>query len=74
MVNNVKKIIDMETLEIYPSMAQCAKELGVRTNISTAILRGYKVKGRKLEYFDYWVGLDSRDKEKFSRKNGFYFY
>lgn len=73
-MGNCRAVIDMETLEIYPSMTLCAKELGVRTNISTAISMGRKVKGRKLEYFDYWVGLDPRDKEKFSRKNGFYFY
>lgn len=71
----LKKIIDMETLEIYPSMTQCAKQLSVSIpSIFNAILKNQKVKGRRLEYFDYWVGLDSRDKEKFSRKNGFYFY
>ena len=75
MPNNKKRpVIDLETLEVWESLSQCARSLNVSTtDIFQAIEIGFKAKGRRLEYFDWWLGWDNRDKEKYTRKNNIYF-
>lgn len=68
------KVIDMETLEVWNSLEECAKYLGVsRATICQGINRNGRTKHRRLEYLYYWLALPSRDKEKYSRKNNIYF-
>lgn len=75
MPNNKKRpVIDLETLEVWESLSQCARSLNVSNNtIFQAIEISCKAKGRRLEYFDWWLGWDNRDKEKYTRKNNIYF-
>lgn len=69
-----RKVIDMETLEVWKSLEECAKYLGVsRVTICQGINRNGRTRYRRLEYLDYWLSLDSRDKEKYSRKSNIYF-
>lgn len=68
-----KKVIDTRTLEVWESQEQAAKCLGVTASaVHHAIYLGYKVRGRQLEDFEFWEGLDPRDKENMAQSN-FYF-
>lgn len=70
-----KRIIDIETLEWFDSLHDCARKVGCSVpNIHSSILQGMKAKGRRFEYLDVWLTWDSREKEKFTRKNNIYFY
>ena len=77
-----RPVIDIETLEVWPSARACAREIGVtQQRIYNAILLGGRVgmgkktrKGRRLEYLDYWLkAYTPAEKEKHARQNGFYF-
>ncbi len=73
-VQSEKPVIDVKTLEVWKSRAECARCLGVTTaRITQCIEYGNRVRGRRLEDFNYWQGLDWRDKEKMSQSN-FYFF
>lgn len=68
-----KPVIDVRTLEVWPSQSAVAQELGVtNSHVSQAIAIGGKVRGRRLEDLAYWRGLDAKDKEKMSISQ-FYF-
>lgn len=76
-----KAIIDVETLEVWESLTECAAELKVSIPaIIQAIAYGYRIGGgrswnakRKLEYFDYWLeSYTKAEKEKFTRKNNIF--
>ena len=80
-----RKIIDVETLEVWDSVKSCAEALGVSLPaIVQAIVRGAnctghrgwagrKFKGHRLEYLDYWnEAYTPREKEKFTRKNNIF--
>lgn len=70
-----KRIIDIETLEWFDSLSDCAGKIGCsKPNVYKAILEGIKCKGRRFEYLDVWLTWNSREKEKFTRKNNIYFY
>lgn len=80
-----KKVIDVETLEVFQSVKECAVALCVTpAAIVQAILmktrvgggrRHYTFAGRLLEYFDFWVeAYPAKEKEKYARRNGFYFF
>ena len=75
MPNNKKRpVIDIETLEIWESLSHCARALNVSVNtVFQAIEMNCKAKGHRLEYFDWWIDYDNRDKEKHTRKNNIYF-
>lgn len=69
-----KRVIDIENLDNWDSLTICAKYLNVSVqSVFYAILNGQKVKGHRLEYFDWWIDWDNRDKEKYTRKNNIYF-
>lgn len=80
---NTRPVIDVETLEVWPSVKACAREIGVKhPRIYEAILLGGRAgrgikktrKGRRLEYLDYWfTAYTPAEKEKHARQNGFYF-
>lgn len=60
-----RKVIDMRTLQIWDSVTAAAFELKVSAaDICSQIQLGGKARGRRLEYLDFWVGLDAKDKEK----------
>ena len=77
-----RAIIDVETLEVWPSVADCAKALGIsRVAVHQAIIRNGRCGGqkkpysgqRKVEYFDYWLeAYTPAEKESYSKKNGFF--
>ena len=76
-----KAIIDVETLEVWESLTECAAALKVSPSaICQAIAFGYRLGGgrswnakRKLEYFDYWLeAYTVEEKERFTRKNGIF--
>lgn len=72
--NKKRPVIDIETLEIWESLSHCARTLKVKPQtIFQAIELNIKAKGRRLEYFDWWIYWDNRDKEKYTRKNNIYF-
>ena len=70
-----RKIIDMETLEIYNSMSDAAKKLNCTPSlVFLTIIRGNRAKGRKLEYLDFWIEcMTAKEKERYTRKNNIYF-
>lgn len=69
-----RPIIDIETLEVYPSGKHIARVLNVsRPNIRQAIILGHAVAGRHLEYLEEWGWWTDKQKEKWTRKNGIYF-
>ena len=71
---NIRIIIDIETLEIYPTMKKCAEKLGVSSAcVCNRILEKGTVKGHKLEYFNDWQHWTDAEKEKHTRKNNIYF-
>lgn len=70
----MKKIIDVETLEVWDSLAKCSKELGVSSpyllkamELKYRVGGGYGAKanktGRLLEYYSFWKEVYSA-KEK----------
>ncbi|MBQ9737944.1 MAG: hypothetical protein IJV75_00305 [Alphaproteobacteria bacterium] len=65
MANRTRKLIDINTLKIYPSVTDCAKTLNVsKPSICQAIVLGTKVKGVRLEYLSEWLHWTSEEKEK----------
>lgn len=78
-----RPVIDVENLEVWPSVRACARAVGVKhPRIYEAILLGGRAgsgikrtrKGRRLEYLDYWLkAYTPAEKEKHARQNGFYF-
>ena len=70
-----KPVIDIETLQIWPSLTACPAQLQTSPSfVGQAILQKNKCKGRLLEYFDDWVVWSNKDKEKHTKKNNIYFY
>lgn len=70
---NLKPVIDVRTLEVWPSRSAAARALGVGVAwVCRAIEVGRKVRGRRLEDLAYWRGLDAKDKERMSISQ-FYF-
>ncbi|HBO58774.1 MAG TPA: hypothetical protein DD624_02555 [Alphaproteobacteria bacterium] len=78
-----KAIIDVETLEVWDSVTECAEALGIsRPAVHQSIIRNGRCGGgkkkpfageRKLEYFDYWLeAYTVKEKERFTRKNGIF--
>lgn len=71
----MRKVIDIENLEVFESLTECARNLNVRpVSIFGNILLKYKTKGRRFEYLDEWLHWTSKEKEKNTRKNRYYFY
>lgn len=69
------KVIDIETLEIFESITACARMLGVTVGgVYNNILIGCKTKGRRFDFFEDWQYLESKEKEKHTRKNNIFFY
>lgn len=69
-----RPVIDVKTLEVWESRTACAKYLGVSVGrITQCIEFGRRVRGRRVEDFEYWQELDWRDKEKMAQSN-FYFF
>ena len=70
-----KAVIDIENLEVFPSLEECAEALKVTpAAISRNIYMGYKSKGRKLEHLEEWKLWENKTKEKHTRKNNIFFY
>lgn len=70
-----RKIINIYTLEVFDSMVEAAKKIGV-SKVSIFETIHYKVmaKGTRFEYFDEWIQWPPQEKEKFSKRNNIYFY
>ena len=69
-----KRVIDIETLEVFESATKCAESLGVSlAAVSFAILYSRRCKGRRLEYLDDWVMWPAVMKENHTKKNNIYF-
>lgn len=80
MVFQGKKIItkdcwvDIETLELFESITDCARTLGVTVGgVYNNILISCKTKGRRLDFFEDWQYLTPKQKEKHTRKNNIFF-
>ncbi len=70
-----KKIINIYTLEVFDSMTEAAKEIGVsKVSIFETIHYKVKAKGTRFEYLDEWIQWPPQEKEKFSKRNNIYFY
>lgn len=68
------KVIDIETLELFESITDCARTLGVTVGgLYNNILIGCKTKGRRLDFFEDWRYLTPKQKEKHTRKNNIFF-
>lgn len=75
-----RPIVDVETLDVWPSLTQCAMDLGISAPaVYNAILRNGRCSGghgkctgkRKLEYLDYYLeAYSSEEKERYSKKTG----
>lgn len=84
-MKNRKQIIDIETLEVWDSLADCAEALGVSSPyLVQAINMKYRVgggmgftkkkHGHLLEYFSYWLtAYTANDKAKYCRNKQFDF-
>lgn len=71
---NKKKVINIETLEVYCSLTDLAQKLNISsTSVYNGILLGGKIKGGRYEYFDEWVLWENKEKEKHTIKNNIYF-
>lgn len=69
-----KAVIDIETLEVFPSMVKAAEKYGLSVPaLCSAITLGTKFAGRRFEYLQDWQYWTDREKEKFTRKNNIYF-
>ena len=69
-----KAVIDIETLEVFPSMAKASEKYRLSVPaLYSAITRGTKFAGRRFEYLQDWQYWTDREKEKFTRKNNIYF-
>lgn len=74
-VRKAKPVIDIETLQIWPSMSSCADHLQTSpASVFGAIIGRTRCKKRLLEYFDNWLVWPNKEKEKYTRKNNIYFY
>lgn len=73
-MNAVRKIIDMETLQVWNTLTECARDLKVTPAAITRMIQvQYRVKGRRLEYLDFWLQLHPKDKERYSKKSNIFF-
>lgn len=70
-----RRIIDIEALDVWPSLNACARALNVTPpRICAAILLKQRVAGRRLEYFDFWLeAYTPKEKEYHTRKNNIFF-
>ena len=69
-----KKVIDIETLEVFESATKCAEALGITVAwVSASIFYGYRCKKRRLEYLDDWAAWSVDMKERHTKKNNIYF-
>lgn len=77
-----RRVINMETIDVYPSIENCARHLGVSPSaVYTAIVTGRRTGGKRMgagwrfEFFDYWrEAYTAAEKERYSAKNGFFFF
>ena len=70
----MRKIINIETLEVYPSVVKCANVYGVTdAAIISAIILGNRCKGQRFEYFDEYQYWTNKEKEKHTRRNNIFF-
>ena len=70
----MKKVINIETLEVFESLTSAAIKHNVRASVLfNNILFKYKTKGNRFEYFDNWKYWSNKEKEKFTRKNNIFF-
>lgn len=68
------RVINIETLEIFDSVAEVARKHNICYNaVYNSILFGYKTKGTRYEYFDDWKFWTDKQKEKHTRKNNIFF-
>lgn len=59
-------IINVETLQVYDNLSECAKSLQTSaTSIHRALKYGRKVKHFQLEYLQDWLQWEPEVKEKF---------
>lgn len=69
-----RKIINLETLEVFNSLTDAAKALGVTVaGVYNGILLRKKCKGQHFEFLDEWFYYTSQEKEKWTGKNNIYF-
>lgn len=69
------KIINIETLEVYDSVTECAKANNVTWKaLYYDIIRGWRCNGQLFEYLDYWEALTAKEKETHTVKNNIYFF
>ena len=71
-----RRIIDIETLDVWPSLAACAQSLNVTPpRICAAIALKERTAGRRLEYLDYWLeAYTPKEKEYHTRQNNIFFF
>ena len=68
-------IIDIERLEVWPTLSAFAKEYHCSVPyVTESIALARRAKGRLLEYFDEWIVWDNACKEQYTRDRGIYFY
>lgn len=70
----MRKVINIETLEIFPSVIKCAKAYGVTdAAVISAIILAHRCKHQRFEYFDEWLWWTNKEKGRYTRKNNIYF-
>jgi len=73
-IQGSKRIIDIETLETYRTLRECAEKIGCSAEcVYMSILNGRKARGHRFEYFEDWQYWTDQEKEKWTRKNNIYF-
>lgn len=78
-----RPVIDIETLEVWPSVKACARAIGVSyPRIHQAIMFNGRVGngkrnapgGHLIEYLDYWIeAYTPAEKERHTRQNNIFF-
>jgi hypothetical protein len=69
-----RPVINIETLEVFPSIRACARKHAVSESaVFQAILLGTKSGGQRFEYLEDWSYWTGREKEKHTRKNNIFF-
>lgn len=73
-MTNKRRIINANTLEIFETMADAARQYGVsRVAVFNGVTMGTKVKGYRLVDIAEWTEWSSEEKEKYTKWNAVYF-
>ena len=70
----MRKIINLETLELYDSVSSLSSKLKVSPQrVYMAVMMGQRIKRQLFEYYDFWKELPDLEKESHTFRNNIFF-